>query len=254
LHEAFSVNAEGMSQDAALSLYDQLMAVKPKGLSAHAWSVRAELSRQVFTDIKRRGSANHGTIVKLLDAIGLTFTDFEAGRRQEDKDPPSREAQAPRLAFQGADRPRDVPVVGTAECGELSFNEDGATLSVEVMQLDASDVIDHVRRPASLDNRRDVYAIYFRGDSMAPRYEPGELAYVDPRRAPSAMSYVILQLRAPDGNDGERIVRVLAKRLLRKTAAYFELEQFNPPGTFRVPVSDVAHCHRIIPWDELVAF
>lgn len=249
-----SVNADAVETDDPNSLYSQLMAVKPAGLSPHAWSVRARVSRQVFADIRRRGSANHGTILKLLEAIGLSLADFEAGKRQEDKDLPSAAAQAPRLAFQAGDRPRDVPVVGTAECGDIDFPVDGSMVAVEAMTLDVDDVVDHVRRPASLDNRRDVYAIYFRGDSMAPRYEPGELAYVDPRRAPSAMSYVILQLRAPDGNGGERIVRVLAKRLIRKTAAFYELEQFNPPAVFRVAVADVAHCHRIIPWEEMVAF
>ena len=71
---------------------------------------------------------------------------------------------------------------------------------------------------------------------------------------PALLDYVIVQLRGPDGNDGERIFRVLAKRLIRKTASYFELEQFDPPATFRVPREQVAHIHRIIRWDELVAF
>ena len=162
--------------------------------------------------------------------------------------------RAPRLAFQAQDRPRDVPVVGTAECGEIEFDEDGVTRRIESMELHLDDVIDRVRRPLSLDNRRDVYAIYFRGGSMAPRYEDGELAYVDPKRPPALLDYVIVQLRGPDGAGGERIFRVLAKRLIRKTANYYELEQFDPPATFRVPREQVAHIHRIIRWDELVAF
>ena len=237
-----------------ISLYDRLMAVKPPGVSPTGWAERAGYSRQLFTDIRRRGNANHQTIERLLDAIGLTFAQFEAGLQQPNRDaPPPSAARSPVLAFQGQERPRDVPIVGTAECGDVDFRSDGEMVSVETMGLDLDEIIDHVRRPMSLDNRRDVYAIYFRGHSMAPRYEDGEIAYVDPRRPPARLDYVIVQLREPVG-DGERITRVLAKRLVRNTPAFIELEQYSPPAIFRVPKAQVAHIHRIMPWDELVAF
>ena len=88
---------------------------------------------------------------------------------------------------------------------------------------------------------------------MAPRYEDGELAYVDPRRPPTRLDYVIVQLRMAVGDD-ERVTRVLAKRLIRNTATFYELEQFSPPAVFRVPKAMVAHIHRVMPLDELVAF
>lgn len=248
-----SANANNMTTD-PISLFDRLIAVKPDGLSPNAWTIKAQVSRNALGDIRKRGAANHDTVTKLLGAIGVTWAEFEAGVKQTEKEPASPEARAPRMAFQGDDRPRDVPVVGTAECGDIEFETDTENVMIELLQLDMDDVIDHVRRPVSLDNRRDVYAIYFRGDSMAPRYEPGELAYVDPKRAPGNNSYVIVQLRAPDGDDGERVCRVLAKRLVRRTAHYYELEQFHPAAIFRVPVAQVKHCHRVIPWDELVAF
>lgn len=226
------------------------MAVKPAGLSRHAWSKSAGVSPTVFADIKRRGGAHHATVEKLVGAIGLTWAEFDAGMAQPEREPPPPEVQAPRLAFQGNDRPRDVPVLGTAECGDMEVEGD----AIETMELHVDDVVDHVRRPVTLDNRRDAYAIYFQGSSMAPRYESGEIAYVDPKRPPARGAYVVVQLRRPDHADGERIYRVLAKRLVRKTASFYELEQFNPPLTFRVPVADVAHCHRIFDWTELVAF
>ncbi len=246
--------AEPMPHADPLSLYDRLIAVKPRGLSENAWTVRAGVSRAAFTDIKRRGNARHDTVVKLLDAIGLTFAEFEAGKPAEDKEPPTPAVRAPRMAFQGQDRPRDVPILGTAECSDMEFSDDGMPLWVEAMSLDLDEVVDYARRPATLDNRRDVYAIYFRGHSMAPRYEPGEIAYVDPRRAPRLRDYVVVQLRRAEGEDEERVFNVLAKRLVRQTAAFYELEQFNPPTTFRVDAASVKHIHRIIPWDELVSF
>ncbi|WP_170841880.1 S24 family peptidase [Sphingomonas gellani] len=237
-----------------LTLHDRLMAVKPTGLSASAWTIRAGVSRMALNDIKRRGSANHATITKLLDAIGVTFGEFEAGVRQPEKEAPPAEARAPYLAFRGQDRPRDIPIVGTALCADIEVEDDGLLHSVEGMEMHLNDVIDYARRPLVLDGRRDIYALYFRGVSMAPRYEPGELAYVDPRRPPTTGEYVVAQLRAADGDEGERIFTVMAKRLVRQTAQYFEFEQFNPAGTFRVERARVAHLHRIIPWDELVTF
>lgn len=235
-----------------VSLFDRLMAVKPAGLSPNAWTVRAGLSRSALADIKRRGNASWETMEKLLGAIGVTQAEFEAGVRAEEKEPPAPAVQAVKLAFRGDDRPRDVPVLGTAECAGTEYAADGGRVWVETMMLD-DEVVDHVRRPASLDNRRDVYAIYFSGTSMEPRYEAGELAYVDPKRAPKAGNYVVVQLRKAEG-DGERIFKVLCKRLLKTTSSYIELEQFNPPIRFRVDRADVAHVHRIIPLDELVAF
>lgn len=237
-----------------ISLYDRLMAVKPDGLSRNAWTQRAGVSRAAFTDIRRRNAANHETIEKLLEAIGVTFAEFEAGARQEHKEAPPPAVRAPRMAFRGDDRPRDVPIIGTADCADLDVVTDGETVAIETMGLDLSEVVDHVRRPITLDHRRDVYAIYFRGHSMAPRYESGEVAYVDPVRPPLAADYVIVQLRRYDGDDGDRIHVAMAKRLVRQSASYIELEQFNPPLTFRLDRKQVAHIHRIIPWDELVAF
>lgn len=234
------------------SLYDRLLAVKPVGLSENAWATRANLNRGVFANIRVRNSANHATISKLLEAVGVTFAEFEAGVRAPEKEPSPQAVQAPRLAFRGDDRPRDIPVLGTAECADLPFAGDSAQVWIETMMLD-DEVVDHVRRPASLDNRRDIYAIYFSGTSLEPRYEPGEVAYVDPKRSPKARDYVVVQLRKSE-DDGERIYKVLCKRLVKATSTYVELEQFNPAIIFRVDRKDVAHMHRIIPWEELVAF
>jgi len=232
-------------------LYDRLVALKPADLSLHAWASRAGVSRQVFSDIRRRGNAKHDTLQKLLRAVGRTLSDFDEALA--DLEAPTDMAKTPIKAFRAPDRPRDVPILGTAECAEMEFEGDNATVRSGTMRLIPTEVIDHARRPISLDGRDDVYAIYFAGDSMTPRYEPGELAYVDPRRAPAIGAYVIVQLRGEDSGE-EKVVTVLAKRLVRRSATFIELEQFNPPTTFRVPKAQVAHIHRIFPWEELVAF
>lgn len=242
--------------DDPLSLFDRLMAVKPPGLSANAWAVRAGVSRSAFNDIRKRNAANHTTIEKLLSAIGVTFAAFEAGDRVADKDaaPLDAPSKSPMMALRGDDRPRDVPILGTAECGTIEFEGDAGSFLIETMELDMFNVIDYARRPATLDNRRDVYAFYYTGHSMEPRYEPGEIGYADPSRPPKVRDYAVVQLRRPTGDDDEQVCRVLAKRIVRMSASFVEMEQFNPAATFRVERKDIKHIHRIIPWDELVSF
>ncbi|UYY60130.1 S24 family peptidase [Sphingomonas sp. S2-65] len=249
-----SARTDIMASD-PITLFDRLMAVKPDGLSMNAWATGAQVNRSIFADIKKRDAAHPDTVDKLLDFIGLTKAEFHAGVKQEQKEAPSAVVRAPRLAFRGDDRPRDIPIVGTAECADIDFEADGGvSIPVETLELDMADVVDYARRPVSLDNRRDVYAIYFRGHSMAPRYEPGEIGYVDPMRPARPRDYVIVQLRRGEGEDADRTVVAMAKRLVKQSASFIELEQFNPAATFRIDRKRVAHIHRIIPWDELVAF
>jgi hypothetical protein len=73
---------------------------------------------------------------------------------------------------------------------------------------------------------------------------------VDPRRPPGPGDDVVVQLT--DGNGGRDVVTVLLKQLVRATAAYVELAQFNPPLTFRVPRGQVARLHRVVSLAELL--
>ena len=169
-----------------------------------------------------------------------------------------REPQAPfvtpQRAFRGADRPRDVPVLGTPSCGEMVVRVDGEDVHVETIDMDLDEVIEYVRRPVGLDGRGEVYAIYPQGFSMAPRFEPGEIQYVDGRKPPAIGDYVVVQLRRPDEQAGERLVSALLKRLVRQSSEWVELEQFNPPAIFRVERRRIGRIHRIMTLNELVGF
>jgi phage repressor protein C with HTH and peptisase S24 domain len=88
-------------------------------------------------------------------------------------------------------------------------------------------------------------------------------AIVSPRAPVRPGDDVIVQLRGKMGEDGRadkdsgleevpdldhlnRVTLVLVKRLVRQTSRYVELEQFNPPQTFQVPIARVAAVHRIM--------
>ncbi|MBD3747771.1 MAG: helix-turn-helix transcriptional regulator [Sphingopyxis terrae] len=239
-------------------LYERLMAVRPRDLSPNAWAVKAGVNRTVWTNIRDRGGAHHKTIEKLLGAIGLTFAQFEAGitapeAERDRKAAPATVTEAPR-SFRPLERPRDVPVLGTAACADLSFDSEAGEIDIEALEIDLDEVVDWLARPLALEKRVDVYGIYYTGVSMIPRFEPGEPGYVDPRRMPKAGEYAVVQLAGSDGADGHRVIAAVAKRIVRISGSFVEMEQFNPPARFKIPRERIAAIHRIIPWGELAAF
>lgn len=225
-------------------LYTALVQLKPEGMTLGGWATKAGLARNVFNYIRRHDNPKRETLDALLDAAGASHAALEAALN-----PTGPAVADPRSAFR-SERPRDVPVRGTPSCGDLEVNGE----HVETIEMDLGEIVDYVRRPLALEGRRDVYAIYFTGYSMQPRFEPGEVAYVDTKRPPLIGDYVVVQLRGrPDENGEARIVSALVKRLVRRTQDWIELEQFNQPLVFRIEQRRVAALHRIIPLAELVA-
>ena len=151
--------------------------------------------------------------------------------------------------------PRDLPVYGTALGSEARVEsaEGGRALKVEQAALDQSEVLGYLRRPPALEGRRDVYGVYVAGASMYPRFGEGEAVFVDPKRPPMIGDDVILFLVEADEHEGDRVSNVLVKRLKRRTADYYELEQFNPACLFRIDRNRVRAVHRIVPAGELLA-
>lgn len=237
-------------------LYERLMAVRPRDLSPNAWAVKAGVNRTIWSNIRERGNAKHDTLEKLLDAIGLSWAQFDAGitAPEVDRERKAAVGESPR-AFRPLERPRDVPVLGTAVCHDMQFDdESGEMVDIEALEIDLDEVVDWLARPLALDKRPDIYGIYYTGISMLPRFEPGEPGYVDPRRMPKVGDYAVVQLAGDDGNGDHRVIAAIAKKVVRISATFVELEQFNPARTFRVPRSRIAAIHRIIPPGELYSF
>lgn len=241
-------------QEDAPRLYTLLMSIKPDGLTENAWLSRADVNRNFFQSVKKGKKPRSDILEKVIIAAGLTpaqFYDLEGARASTPKDDGAAKAGLP---FQRRDEPRDIPLVGTAQGSDFEVEEDGKITFVERMDLDFENVVDYVRRPSSLAGRLDVYAITVIGDSMADKYEDGDPAYVDPRRQPRPGEFVVVQLIRRDDEGEGRIATALLKKLVRKTSKLIELEQNNPPVTFTIPATDVAHIHRVIPWREIVFF
>jgi phage repressor protein C with HTH and peptisase S24 domain len=231
------------------ALYEALMALKPASLSEYEWAEKAGLNRGWFNDIKKAPDASPRTsnINKALAAIGLSIGDLYGGGRASE----GRIAAAP---FNPGELPRDVPVLGTAAGAELKIQSDGKSLKIEKTLVEAEPVA-FARRPPAIERNRKVYALYITGASMEHRFRPGDLVYVDPRRAPHVGEDVIVQLidEARADADPAEVISVLVKQLVRTTASHYELTQHNPPLTFRIAKAQVAEIHRIIPLSELLS-
>lgn len=109
--------------------------------------------------------------------------------------------------------PADVPELGTAvggSHGDFSLN---------------GQVIDYKRRPPGIASNRGVFCIRVRGESMAPRFEEGDLIFVDPNRPAKGGDDVLVEMKPQRaGEPGNAYI----KRLVSKTPTKLILRQFNP--------------------------
>ncbi|MDF0540812.1 S24 family peptidase [Sphingobium sp. H39-3-25] len=244
--------ADTMPASQNSSLYDRLMAVMPAGMTRNKWAGLAGVNRNVFNDVRENGRLRSDILEKLLDAINVSLAQFEAGAPTPPSDgdvAPTIEQvlQAPAPPYRSENSGR-VAILGTALGHDQKFGNDGMPNIVEMTEIDLGEQIGYLPRPARIPWDREVYALYIAGISMEPRYEPGDPIFVDVHQHPAIGDDVIVQLRGgPEG----RVVAALVKRLVRRTASYIELEQYNPPQIFRLPIDVVARLQRVIPRREL---
>ena len=153
---------------------------------------------------------------------------------------PVREVSDPIPIPNIRDLPRDVPVLGTAS-GSVLGGRKGA------MQL-TSDIIDYVRRPPGLATTTDAYALYIENTSMVPKFEPGDLIYVNPSRPSRPGDHVVIQVRNSEHAETETYI----KKLLRRSASELLCEQYNPHSEIRFK-SDRIIVHRVMTTSEMMS-
>lgn len=134
--------------------------------------------------------------------------------------------------------PRDLPVYGTAACGdgsEADFQFNGQ-------------VVDKLRRPPGLAGVPKAFAVYAIGESMSPRYEEGDPAFVHPGRPVRAGRDVLIEFKpTKDGEPG----RATIKRLVAKSFDQLRVRQFNPPLEFTIQADEVLNVYAILTAAEL---
>ncbi len=106
-----------------------------------------------------------------------------------------------------------VPVYGQAVAGvEGQFPMNGTVLYWVVA-------------PPQIAKIEGAYAVSIAGDSMFPRYEDGEVAFIDPTRRVKKGDYVVAQIHSDESD----VPQAYVKRFIRHNEEELVLDQFNPP-------------------------
>lgn len=241
--------------DAFLAFIDQIRADNGNE-SDRALSLRTTGSPDTIRDIRRyRHIPGRQKLERMADALHVTVDQLLGRSPTPDDAPRAVEAlAAPGVGdvsrtFRRA--PQDLPVRGTALGHNLRFDEQGSA-DVEVTLFDPGETVHYVTRPPALLNNDAAYAIYVQGDSMFPAHKDGALRVVNPRAPLRVGDDVVVQLHASDGDDGQAVVSVLIKTLVRRSATFVTLHQLNPDREFRVPVERIASIHRVMDLADLL--
>ena len=230
---------------------DQL--IELKGVSRHWLSrqVSNGNSGSVILDIERKETIPKADRLEAIAALLETTTDYLLGKVD---DPGPREMKTELimeglLPFHGFPRDQSLPVLGTAHGGTVIRDTNGGDAEIEQTLFEPTQVVRYIIRPPALNGVTEAYAVYIQGESMDPRYRQGELAVVDPRIAPQIGDDVIVQITQNGDNE---ITAILIKTLVRRSASFIELEQYNPAIRFRIDSKRVQRIHRIMPPVDLL--
>lgn len=102
-------------------------------------------------------------------------------------------------------------------------------------------VMDTLPGPSGLAGVEGAYGLEVIGESMLNRYRPGEIVWVDPRRAVHKGDYAVFQVRMPTGE-----LRAFIKRFVKFSNGDVTACQHNPETELVWPREDVEHIHLIV--------
>ena len=167
---------------------------------------------------------------KLSDGLGVPITEWFLEATGESWSAPA--------AIRTDGMPRDVPLRGSAACGE-----DGA------FEFNGGDPIDYIRRPPRLEAVKDAYALYVRGSSMERWRRDGDIVYVHPHQPVKIGDYVVIQIKPVRSGDP---ISAYIKQLVKRNENEVRLLQFNPEKELTFKSSRIVTIHRIVDWSELL--
>lgn len=196
---------------------------KELGLSQSELARKAGITYQAIQQVEAGGGSKH--LVPIAIALGVSAEWLQAG-----EGPKAPAPQPNKHAFSEASTDR-IPVRGMAECGD-----DGWALW-------NGDIVDHVPRPPMLSGAPHAYAVFVVGESMEPRYHPGELAYIHPGKPVGPGDYVLVQAKPRAEGDPPR---AFLKRLVRRSGSKTVLSQYKPEKTFELRQDQIISIHKVV--------
>lgn len=152
----------------------------------------------------------------------------------------SRDVRYPQSAIELPARTamsEDIPVLGTALGGETGAD---FTLNGESGM--------RVKRPPRLNGRVDIFALFVQGESMTPRYMPGELIYLEKARPPHIGDHVVVEMKpSADGTQDAYL-----KRLVAITPTKVKLGQYCPDKVIEIDRKKVLQIVRVMTISDLL--
>lgn len=122
-----------------------------------------------------------------------------------------------------------IPILGKAHATKY-----GAAVYIDTNE---GDEIGRAPRHPALERVATAFAVYTEGDSMAPRFKPGELAYVAGFIPPMKGQDCLVELKTGDA---------YLKEYLHRDDAEVVCWQYNPEQEWRCPVEEVAQIHKVV--------
>lgn len=212
---------------------------KGAGLSQSSLARQVGVRPQSIQALEAGKVSNPKYIVKLAIALGVTANYMESGKEDSESKLLSVSAEAIRstphlvnaeMASRAQIQMIRIPVYGQVVGGKWGeFSLDG------IKMFD-------VMAPPTISKIKDAYAVVISGDTMYPRYNDGEIAFVDPSRTPRKGDYVVAQIRDGDGE----VPLAFVKKFVSRTSEELVLEQLNPPEILNFSGSRVLTVHTIV--------
>lgn len=157
----------------------------------------------------------------------------ELGLRPDEVGLPAEQQIAPGVLSGAAliEPERDFPIYASVEGGPGEI-------------IRSADAVDWYPRPAPVAHVKNAYGLLVIGESMAPEFEPGDVALINPALPPLAGKPCIFYAE----HNGE--ARATIKRYLRSTADKWFVYQHNPPPgakhEFTLGRREWSICHRVL--------
>lgn len=170
-----------------------------RGWTLDDLAAKTDTNKNTLSAIERgEGNPRLDTLLKIAKALQIPPDRLFPIRRKDETEKSSQEAELIDEDVTAGYRPNDIPVVAEGDASpspNLFFDEAGLR----------SDVDDRISRPFDIRDPQ-AYGVRVRGDSMIPRYKPGEVLVVSPNTPVEDGDEVYVALLS-----GERLLKIARK-------------------------------------------
>jgi transcriptional regulator with XRE-family HTH domain len=193
-------------------------------LSQKELAQKAGVSQQLINALESGRTRTTKFLREIALALECTIADLEPNYGVMAPLPPSTQLEPGRF--------EELPIFAAEDSGD-----DDIIVSAEP--------VDYINRPAPLEHVRGAYGLIVSSDAMAPEFETGDIAIINPHLPPISNASCVFY-SAEGGGSFARI-----KRLIQFTRQDWRVKLWNPTGAqtsgeIILPRAKWNKCHRIV--------